>query len=86
MMDREAQLNVKQSHCKRSNHIQLLPLRARPQKSHYMLTAKSILYIIHCYHQQNWDKTKQMTLKQQSDNVEEMLSSFLQCRRFYLGV
>lgn len=79
MMDREAQLNVEQSHYNGSNRMQLLPPRARPQQAHYMLTAKTILCIIYCYHQQNWDKTKQITLKMQSDDVEEMLLSCLQC-------
>lgn len=43
-MDWEAQLNVKQSHYNQSNHIQLLPLKARPQKSVRAHSKKHIIY------------------------------------------
>lgn len=69
------------SHCNPSDPIQLLPLRARPQPSHYVLTAHRVLPITDGYHQQTRGTTKEMPLKQQhSGNGEVMLLSLLQRR------
>lgn len=68
------------SHHNPSDHIQLLPLRARPQPSHYVLIAHCVSPIVDGYHQQNWGTTKQVLLKQHSGNGEEMLLSLLQRR------